>query len=160
MRTATAIAVAALATGCDAPSTTVVLENDFPASDESPLVIYDALWQAVELATPLPPGHASDPQSTVPASANTAYVLLAPGWDPGSGAAPAAYVLLQSRDGFQVQLGDTLHIPVDDATFAGNCAAGSRLTQEQALFMIQRVFAADFGSLGYDAATCTTTGER
>jgi len=51
-----------------------------------------------------------------------------------------------------------LHIPVDDATFSGNCAAGSVLTQTQADFITRRVFATDFAGRHYDAATCTTTG--
>jgi hypothetical protein len=56
-----------------------------------------------------------------------------------------------------VSLGDTLHIPVDDATFTGNCAAGSFLTQAQADFITREVFPGDFASRSYDAATCTTT---
>ena len=59
-----------------------------------------------------------------------------------------------------MHLNNTLHIPVDDTTFVENCSAGSSLTQNQADFITQRVFASDFAGLNYDAQTCTTTGER
>ena len=151
---------ALLAIGCDTTTTQVILENAYPPSTTNALVVYGAFWQAVSFSTPLPPGSSSDPQDTVPASANTAYVVLAPGWDPsadGGATAPTALIVLQSRTGFAVHLDNTLRIPVDDETFAGNCAAGSALTQEQADFITQRVFPNDFSGLSYDAATCTTT---
>jgi hypothetical protein len=97
-----------------------------------------------------------NPDDTVPASANTAYVILAPGWDPKSPTPPTSLVGMQSRNGFGVELGDTLQIPVDDATFIGNCASGSSLSQAQADFITQFVFPSDFATLRYDAATCTT----
>jgi hypothetical protein len=101
----------------------------------------------------------------VPASDNTAWVVLAPGWDPSSSSPPKSFVVLQSLSGFAVHLNDTLHIPVDDADFAGNCVSGSTLTQSQADFITQLVFVKDpvtggpgiFQGLQYDAATCTTT---
>jgi hypothetical protein len=155
---ALALLVAPFATGCDTPSTWVVLDNHYPPSGVLPLVVYDAFWETAEFPPPIPPGTSSEPQPTVAASPNLAYVLLAPGWDGSSTTTPAAWVLLESRDGFEVHLNDTLHIPVDDDTFAGNCAAGSHLSQDEADFLTQRVFASEFGSLGYDPATCTTTG--
>jgi len=156
---------ATLALGCTAPQTNVVLQNDYPTGQTAPLVVYGAAWQAVTFTSAVPPGSSSTPQSTVPASANTAYVVLAPGWnatsdatsDPTSTTRPTSLVVLQSRDGFAVNLGDTLHIPVSDATFTGNCATGSVLTQAQADFITQLVFPSTFASLRYDAATCTTT---
>jgi hypothetical protein len=151
-----------LATGCagfpDAPpQTNVVLDNEY-APDTS-LVVYDAHWLNVSFAgQAVPPGASSAPMSTVPASAdNTAYVVLAAGWDRSTAMPPETLVVLQSRSGFAVALGDTLHIPVDDETFEGNCAAGSRLTQDQANFLTQIVFAADFAGLAYDPAGCTTS---
>lgn len=154
--------MAPLLAGCagfpdSAPQTNVVLENRYAPSTS--LVVYDAWWLNVSFAgQPVPPGIASGPQSTIPASAdNAAYVVLAPGWDPASGAPPGSLVVIQSRGGYAVALGETLHIGVDDADFAGNCAAGSRLAQEQADFLTQVVFAGDFAGLQYDAATCTTT---
>lgn len=155
---ALALLVAPFATGCDTPQTWVVLDNHYPVAGAPPLIVHHAFWQAVEFPSPVAPGASSLPQSTLAASANTAYVLLAPGLDPSSTTAPAAWALLQSRDGFGVDLDDALHIPVDDDTFAGNCAAGSHLSQADADFLTQRVFASEFGALGYDPATCTTTG--
>ncbi len=146
------------ATGCDMPDTSVVLANGYPASAPTPLVVYDAFWQAVELAAPLAPGASSPPQFTVAASPNTAYALLAPGWDPTSATPPASYVLLESRDGFAVGFDDALVIPIDDAHFAGNCATGSQLAQHDADFLATRVFARELGARSYDAATCTLAG--
>jgi hypothetical protein len=148
------------ATGCDyidTPYTYVVVDNNYAASAATPLVVYQAYWQAVAFTTPVPPGSSSAPLSTVPASANTAWAVLAPGWDPSSSSPPTTFVVMQSRSGFAVHLGDTLHIPVDDADFAGNCATGSALTQSQADFITQLVFPSVFQELKYDAATCMTT---
>lgn len=142
--------MAPLAAGCDTPSTTVVVDNAYPPSATDALVVARAFWLAASFATPIPPGASSAPQDTVAASPNPAYVVLAP--------TPTSRVLLQSRQGFEAHWNTTLHIPVDDATFAGNCAAGSVLGQEQADFITERVFADDFAGLHYDAATCTTTG--
>jgi hypothetical protein len=141
------------------PTTSVVLDNDYPPS--SGFVVYRAYWQAVSFSDPVFPGSSSDAQSTLAASANTAYVIVAPGWDPDAGSppTPTSFLLLQSIDGFGVDLGDTLHITVDDAHFAGNCAAGSHLSQAQADFITQFVLADVFPDaappLQYDAATCT-----
>jgi hypothetical protein len=153
----TAIACALAAMGCDTPQTDVVLDNDYPMSPTDALVVYRAAWQAILFQGPIVPGSSSAPQSTIAASENTAYVVLAPGWDPESGAAPTSFVVLQSRQGFGVHLNNTLHIPVDDVAFVGNCAAGSFLSQAQADFITQFVFPSDFASLRYDAASCTTT---
>jgi hypothetical protein len=154
------LSTALLATGCanvDTPYTYAVVDNDYSADAAAPLVVYQAYWQAVAFTTPIPPGSSSAPQSTVPASDNTAWVVLAPGWNPSSPSPPRSYVILQSRSGFAVDLNDTVHIPVDDANFAGNCATGSALTQSQADFITQLVFPSLFRGLQYDAATCTTT---
>ena len=153
--TLSALAAVALLTACDTPQTLVLIQNAYPRG--SGLVVYRAFWQAVLFKTPVPPGTTSTPQGTIAASANTAYVLLAPGWDPASMTTPSSFIVLQSRAGFALELGDGLTIPVDDTTFAGNCSAGSFLTQEQADFITQRVFAAQFVSAQYDAATCATT---
>jgi len=151
-----ALSFLALAAGCDArPQTDVVVDNKYAPSPAS-LVIYRAYWQAVPFLDPIPPGTSSDAQSTVPASANTAYVVLAPGWDPDASTPPTSFVVMQSRNGFEAHLNDTLHIPVDDTTFVGNCAAGSFLSQAQADFIAQVIFPNDT-SLRYDAMSCTTT---
>jgi hypothetical protein len=150
--------VAFSATGCDSPNTNVVLDNRYPPSTTDALVVYHAFWQAVSFTTPIRPGASSDPQNTVAASANTAYVLLAPGWDPTQSTSPPSLIVLSSQTGFDVHVNQTLRIPVDDSTFVGNCAAGRFLPQDQADFITQRVFASDFAGRSYDAATCTTSG--
>jgi hypothetical protein len=158
---AVAAGSASFVSGCENPTSSVVLDNGYPTSATNALVVYHGFWQAISFTKPVSPGSSSDPQITVPASANTAYVLVAPGWDPaadGGASTPASFIVLQSRSGFGLRLDSTLHIPVDDARFMGNCAAGSFLTQDQADFITQRVFASDFAGLSYDAATCTTTG--
>lgn len=154
---------ACLAIGCGGPQTTVVVDNDYPPSVTKPLVVYRAFWQAVAFQDAIAPGSSSEPESTVPASDNTAYVVLAPGWDVTSSTPPKSFVLMQSRSGFDVHLDTTLHIPVDDSTFIGNCAAGSFLSQAQADFITERIFTpvifpdAAASSFRYQAATCTMT---
>jgi hypothetical protein len=155
-------ALAALLTGCHgAPHTAAVIENDYAAATK--LVVYRALWQTASFGDAVLPGSMSDPVSTVPTSDSTAYVVLAPGWDPDAGATPTSFVFLQSRAGFAVHLDQVLRIPVDDATFMGNCAAGSFLSQAQADFITQRIFGAALfpeagtASFRYDPATCTAT---
>ena len=157
-RVVLALVVAPFATGCDAhPQTSVVVDNRYAPSATSPLVVYRAFWQAVSFPSAVPPAASSEPQNTVPASENTAYVVLAPGWDPEGSALPASLIVMQSRAGFEAHLDDTLRIPVDDTTFAGHCAAGSFLSQAQADFITQLVFPDDFASFRYDAASCTVT---
>ncbi len=150
-----ALLIAAAPVGCDQPHTYVVLENNYPRS-AVPLVVYHAFWQAVSFQTPVPPGSSSDPQDTIPASANTAYAVLAPGWDVTSSTPPTSLIAIQSRNGFEVHLNDTVHIAIDDGTFDGNCASGSFLSPDQADFITQRVFASDFAELSYDPASCAT----
>ena len=151
-----AIALVALCLShCDTPQSDVVIENRYAPSQQ--LVLYRAFWQAVSFPNPILPGLSSSPQATVVASENTAYVVLAQGWDPTTAKAPTSFVVLRSRAGFAVGLNRTLNIPVDDTTFIGNCAAGSVLSQDQADFITQRVFASDFADLTYNAATCATS---
>ncbi len=152
------------ATGCDqGPHTAVILANGYPASAKAPLVVYRAAWEniapgaAASFPTPIDPGSQSTPQVAEPTSGDTAYVVVAPGWDPELSATPASLVVLQSRVPIAATFNDTLTITVDDTTFAGNCAVGSVLGQDQADFITQRVFPCDFASLHYDAATCTLT---
>ena len=151
---------AALATGCmnvDTPYTYVDLVNDYPTAANVPVVVYQARWQAIAFSTPLLPGASSGPQLTVSASDNTAYAILAPGWDPAGSAPPTRLIVIQSRSGFDVHVGDTLQILVDDRTFAGNCLAGQLLAQSDADAITETVFPDTFAGLRYDAATCTTT---
>jgi hypothetical protein len=155
-------AALALVAGCHgAPHTAAVIENDYAAATK--LVVYRALWQTALFQDPVAPGSVSDEQDTSSTSSSTAYVVLAPGWDPSDPTPPASFVFLQSRAGLDVHLDQVLRIPVDDTTFIGNCAAGSFLSQAQADFITQRIFGTglfpDVGtaSFHYDPATCTTT---
>jgi hypothetical protein len=165
VKVAIALSLVLVVAACNGPPpTTVVFDNDYPPSATGPLVIYEAYWQAVSFPNPeagdvggIPPGASSDPETTLPASANTAYVLLAPGWDPSRAAPPTSFVVLWSRSGFGVEQGDTLHIPVDDANFVGNCATGDPLSQDKADFVTQFVFPSVFAGRRYDAKTCETS---
>jgi hypothetical protein len=144
--------------GCDqGPHTAVILRNGYPPSATAPLVVYRAYWQNVSFPTPIEPGFSSAPQSAESTSGDAAYVVLAPGWDPELSATPTSLVVMRSRSLIAVSYNDTLTIPVDDTTFAGNCAAGSLLPQAQADFITRVVFPCDFASFHYDAATCTLT---
>ncbi len=146
------------APGCDdGPHTAVVLTNGYPATGTAPLVIYRAYWQNTSFPTPIEPGQSASPQAAESTSGDTAYVVLAPGWDPELQATPTSLVVLQSRSPISVRYNDLLTITVDDATFAGNCAAGTPLPQAQADFITQVVFRSDFAAYRYDAATCTLT---
>jgi hypothetical protein len=145
----------ALLWGCEESVTQVALDNRYPPSADRPLVIYRAVWQAVSFDDPVVPGASSLAMDTVPASANTAYILLAPGYRPP--APPGNLIVLRSRTGFAVSTDRTLRIPVDDSHFAGHCQAGSVLSREQADFITTRVFADEFAGQRYDPATCTTT---
>jgi len=149
-RVVTFVALAA----CEPPTTSVVVDNDFGAGGP---IVYAAYWENASFATPVLPGAMSSPMTTVATSAETAYVVLAEGWDPSSPSAPTSYVLLQSPGGFSVALGDTLHIPVSDQTFDGDCASGSHLTQQQADFIVDYVFPSLFFGGHYDVGTCTMT---
>jgi hypothetical protein len=64
---------------------------------------------------------------------------------------------LRSPGGFAVHLNETLHIPVDDASFVGRCDAGSYLSQGDADFITHLVFPGEFADRHYDAASCATT---
>jgi len=153
-----AIGAVGFGTGCfPRPDTSVVLENDYPRDAAAPYVIYQAYWQAVLFDAAIVPGASSDAMATVPASGNTAYVLVAPGWDPTSKTPPRSIVVLESSGQFGVNLDDTLTIPVSDQTFVGNCAAGSVLTQAEADKITSLVFPGVFTQLHYDAHDCTTT---
>ena len=150
------LSLVSFAAGCDVNAQTdVILDNEYRASATRPLVVYRAQWQAVTFQTPIAPGSSSDMETTVPASPNTAYVILAPGWDPTSTTTPTSFVVMQSREGYGVEFDETLRIPVDDSTFIGNCGSGSFLPQAKADFITRYVFQGLFASLRYDAARCT-----
>jgi hypothetical protein len=138
-------------------ATEVVLDNAYAPS--SGLVVYRAVWAATSFDDPVVPGTSYSALGAYASSENAVYVVLAPDWDPTSHYAPPTFIVLKSRTGFSVHLENTLHIPVDDAHFDGNCRHGSVLTQADADFITQIVFANVFAGLKYEAATCRLTGD-
>jgi len=159
-----ALAAAALAlAACDTETaSSSVIDNDYPAAPADgsdpgkQTVVYRAWWFATYYPTPVPGGASSDVLRAVPAS-DFAYAVLAPGWDPASPSPPTRFVIVKSKAALAVELGDLLHIAVSDATFAGHCAAGQPLTQDEADFVTERIFPGVFTGKTYDAKTCTTT---
>jgi hypothetical protein len=149
---AATLAAPTLGAFCDKPHTSVIVENRYAQA----LVVYRAAYVNAAFDDPIAPGASSEPRDVVAASSSIAYVVLAPGWSPDAGADPTSLVVLRSKEGFEVHLDTTLRIPIDDTTFAGNCAAGSVLSQEQADFVTQLVFPDVFAPLTYDAATCAS----
>ena len=140
---------------CDTedPSKAVV-DNGYPASAQT--VVYRAWWVATYFPDPVGGGATSSEQRSVPGR-DFAYAVLAPGWDPASGAPPTTFVFVKSKAPLSVARGDTLHIVVDDQTFTGSCAANQPLSQDEADFITQRIFPGELGSMTYDARTCALT---
>ncbi len=145
--------------GCDLTfDTTAILDNRYPSDAAAPFVIYRANFATASFSTPTPADSSSAPQSTVPTSGDTVYVLVASGWDPAGTTAPASFLVLRSVGPYAVAANGTVHIPVSDSTFAGNCAAGSFLSQEETDVSTQAYFSDVFGpTLHYAAASCKTT---
>ena len=129
------------------------------------MVIYQGSWQSISFTSPIPPGSSEeagnpalpDPTAAVPASSQTAYAILAPGWDVDASAPPTAFMVLESRNQYALDFNTTLRIPVDDTTFRGNCMAGNYLSQDDADYITQLVFPQDATVFRYEAASCATT---
>jgi hypothetical protein len=136
--------------GCETESPTkVVVENGYPVRT----AVYRAWWVTTYFPDPVAPGQTSTEQRGVP-GADTAYAVLAPGWDPSSAAPPTSFVVSKSKAALTSTRGDTLHIVVSDSTFEGSCAAKQPLSQADADFITQRIFPAEFAGVTYDAASC------
>jgi hypothetical protein len=150
----------ALPTACQTfDPTEAVLDNQYPSSDAGPddsITVYKGWWSVAEFAEPVPAGTESDPVRVVN-NTDFAYALLAPGWDPESGTSPAKLVPVRTTNKLSVARGDTLHIVISDTTTRGSCAAAEPLAQDDADFITQRIFVAEFSGVTYDAATCTTS---
>jgi hypothetical protein len=150
------------AAACETPDpTSAVVDNAYPASPATALtgpqiVVYKVWWSATLFKEPVVPAASSDVERSVPES-DTAYALLAPGWDPASGSPPTTLVPVRSKSKLVAPRGDTLHIVVSDGTFRGRCDANEPLSQEDADFITQRIFPGEFANVTYDAKTCTTT---
>ncbi len=150
-----------LLTGCETSEPTqAVFDNDYARSGSDPgfseeIVVYKAWWSVAQLTEPVGPGNESDPVRIVPGT-DFAYALLAPGWDRESGAPPSALIPVRTRGELTAARGETLRVPLSDATTLGNCAGVETepLAQADADFITQRIFPAEFSNLSYDAATC------
>ncbi|HEX4341581.1 MAG TPA: hypothetical protein VH062_36980 [Polyangiaceae bacterium] len=159
-RFTTALFVTALA-GCstETPTRAVVANDLREAGDGAPsaqLVVYRVWYSTTYFGDPVLPGAESDEQRIVPGS-DTAYAVLASGWEPSSPATARSFVALRSKHALSVARGDVLSIAVSDSTFTGRCDDSSPLTQTQADFITTRIFPGEFAGVHYDAATCTTT---
>jgi hypothetical protein len=137
------------AAACETPDPTkAVVDNAYPGT-----VVYKAWWAATLFNDPVRPGESSDEQRSVPET-DVVYALLAPGWDPESGSPPVKLIAVKSKTAISAPRGDTLHIVFSDQTFAGNCAVGQPLSQEDADFITQRIFPGELANATYDARTC------
>lgn len=151
-----------VAIGCETETaTTVVVDNDYPAVPDggdtsTETTVFKVWWVTSLLPDPVAPGNEGQPQRTVPNS-DFAYAVLAPGWDPSSQVPPTRLIPAKSSIKLSVARGDMLHVHVSNGTFAGNCAAGQALSQDDADFITQRIFPGEFAGETYDAKSCSTS---
>lgn len=150
-----ALSVAILsASGCNDDPTTAVVDNDYPAAHV--VTVYRAWWVTTLFPDPVGAGESSETERTIPAS-DFAYALIAPGWSPDTTSGPTQLIALKSRQPLSVTTHDLLHIAISDDTFAGDCAAGSTLSSDDASLIVERIFPGAFAGLSYDSATCVST---
>jgi hypothetical protein len=156
-----AVFASAAAAGCssDAP-TQIVVDNDYlrveGGAAAAPMTVFKVWWATTLLPDAVGPSGEGQTQRTVP-NTDYAYAVLAPGWDPDSGAPPSRFLAAKSLLRLQAVRGETLHVRVSDDTFAGDCADGKPLSQDDADLVTQRIFPGEFAGLTYDAATCVAT---
>jgi hypothetical protein len=154
-------AIASLA-GCDDTETTAVIDNAYPTladgGNDPPnsIAVYRGWWLVTVFADPIAAGTSSDPHRVVN-GLDSAYLVLAPGWDPASGTTPQKLIPAKTKTAIGVSKGDVLHITANDENLIGNCAAKQPLTQADADFITQNIFPEEFAGFTYDAATCTLT---
>jgi hypothetical protein len=146
------------ASACETEDATfAVVDDDYIAPPDGAayagVTVYKVWWSTALFDAPLGPGEESSSQRVV-TSDETAYALLAPGWNPSSGAPPTQLVPVRSKTTLSVKRGDTLHVRVSDITMTGNCGAGQPLSQDDADFITQRIFPGDFAGGTYDASAC------
>ncbi|MDP9000461.1 MAG: hypothetical protein M3O46_10165 [Myxococcota bacterium] len=151
------------AAACDTENPTmVVVDNGYaPVPDggdpKTQMTVFKVWWVTSLLPDAVGPGGEGQPQRTVP-NTDFAYALIAPGWDPSSPMPPTTFVAARSTVRLTATRGDTLRVHVSDNTFVGNCAVGMPLSQDDASFITQLIFPAEFAGSSYDAATCVATG--
>lgn len=152
--------MATATSACDDAETTAQVDNTYPTTADGgfdstkSIAVYRAWWLVTVFADPIAAGTSSDAHRVV-SGTDSAYYLLAPGWDPSSGAAPTVLVAAKSNDAVHVDRGKGLHLTVDDAHVTGNCAAGHPLSQADADYITRNIFAGEFAGFSCDAASCT-----
>ena len=153
------VAFAASLAACETEDASkAVVENGYPrlapgGDPANQIVVYRAWWVATYFPDPVAGGATSAEQRSVPAS-DYAYAVLAPGWEEATGTPPSELVVVKSKAPLSLARGETLHILVDDQTFAGRCVANQPLSQDEADLITQRIFPGEFAGMTYDAATC------
>jgi hypothetical protein len=150
------------ACGAERPTEAVAVNGYALSSDGSvsnTITVYRVWYATTLFRDPLAPKSTSAPVRTVPGSA-TAYAVLAPGWDPSSSDAPSAFIPVQSNHELGATRGDTIDLVVSDRTFSGRCGGSRTLDQDEADFITQRIFPAEFEGMTYDPATCTSTAQQ
>ncbi len=157
---ATIALLAAASCETETPSM-VVVDNDYPVVSDGgdatqEMTVFKVWWTTTLLPDPVAPGNEGEPERTV-LNTDFAYAVVAPGWAPSSPTPPRIFIPMKSVGPLSVARGDTLHIHVSDDLFVGNCAANKPLSQEDADFISQRIFPAEFAGATYDAKSCTAT---
>jgi hypothetical protein len=155
------VAIASLS-ACDDTEATAVVDNAYPtltdggADPLNSITVYRAWWLVTVFTDPVAAGTSSDSHRVVN-GLDSAYVVLAPGWDKASGTAPTKLIPAKTKTAIGVSSGDVLHITANDENLIGNCAAKQPLTQVDADFITQNIFPNEFAGFTYDAPTCTLT---
>jgi hypothetical protein len=152
---------ACAATGCDDNPTPADVEPDYATADDASapaatITVFKTWWVTTLFPSPVLPGAESETERTIPGT-DFAYALIAPGWTADSGQPPARLVALKSAQTLTATEHHLLSITISDATFNGNCAAGSVLDGDDARLIVERIFPGEFAGLTYDPATCTAT---
>lgn len=132
-----------LLTSCD-DATSVRVVNDTERA-----VVNRLWWQTTLFATPVEPQSSSPLARTVPAS-DFAYALLTSTADDAGTLLP-----IRSRERLHVERGAVLDVHVNSTDWLGFCDAGQPLTQEEADFITQRIFATQFAAQTFDADSCS-----
>jgi hypothetical protein len=149
-----------IVSGCDDDPTTALVENGYPpaansAAPAETTTVFKTWWVTTLFPSPVRAGASSETERTIPAS-DFAYALLAPGWSPDDLAPPQRLVAVKSLEKLTATAHAALTIRVSDDHFAGNCAAGSILIDEDARLVVERIFPGEFAGMSYDPATCTS----
>jgi hypothetical protein len=137
---------ASLTVGCNDEPTTVRVANGYQDGG----TVLKVWWLTTLLDAPVAAADLSKTERAIPGS-DVAYALFAPA------VSPAAMIALRSKQPLRAAAHELLTIEVSDDLFAGNCAAGQPLTDDEARSIVESIFPGDFAGVSYDAASCTRT---